>query len=59
MTPKLWNLAILGAMLSAVALIGAGFWLAVNLGVGLVAAGITLFACLLLVSRHVPTRGEG
>lgn len=51
MTPKLWNTCMLIAMLSAISLIGVGVALMANLGAGLLAGGLSIFVCLVMIQR--------
>lgn len=51
MTPKTWNICMLIAMLSAIGLIGVGVALMVGLGAGLLAAGLSIFVCMLMIQR--------
>ena len=56
MNPKMWNVSLLLAMLSAIALIGAGVGLVAGIGFGLISAGLAVFVCLAMIQRALPTQ---
>ena len=58
MTPKQLNLGILLAMLSKIGLIGSGVGLMAGLGAGLLAAGLSVFVCLILIDRAMSQRAS-
>ena len=56
MTPQIWNSCLLLAMIVAVALVGTGIGLIAGPGPGLLSAGLSVFACLLMIRHAIAPR---